>query len=130
MYMPKSAVEVVPNPSAPGVYMPKSATEVEPEQNILQKLVSPIAKYGSMVGEAQLQATRFVANPALRRTTLPGVFGEPSAEDSARVAKLTPTFFMKPENLTGTRGDIALEGAKRTAGAGVLGPNRLVSIRL
>jgi len=86
-------------------------------KTIGKSFVDPLLEYGAMVGEAGYQAGKFVTTPEMRKASVPGLFGEASNEDLMKLAETKPTAFMKEEALTGSRADIALEGAKRTAGA-------------
>jgi len=86
-------------------------------KTIGKSLVDPVLEYGAMVGEAGYQAGKFATTPEMRRASMPGIFGEASDEDLMNLVKTKPTAFMKEEALTGSRGDIVLEGTKRTAGA-------------
>lgn len=116
-YTPQSA-------SRTGGYMPKSAVKAEPKKEGLlsqfgKAVVKPAIDYAKYVGEAGVQGARAVADPLMRKKVLSGYgIGEGlTDEERQEFLKKKETFLMKPEELGKDAGDIALTGAKRTAGA-------------
>lgn len=91
-------------------------------------LVDPIVDYGKYAGEAVMQGARAVADPTMRKSVMASLTGgQLSPEDAQRLLQQKETFLMGDE-LTANPAQIAMTGAKRTAGAmsyvapGLIGP--------
>lgn len=116
------APSIAQTTSAPASQMTEQVAP--PEQsggfiaNFINGLVQPAVEYGKFVGEAGHQASRFAFDPLFRKAIM-----EPDKITPEEASKLNPkedAAFYSPEEAKkklGDRAEIAMTGAKATAGA-------------
>lgn len=82
--------------------------------NTAKGAVKPLVDYGKFVGEAGAQGYRALTDPLMKKATFnPGQMTE---EDWIALGKLKESFLVDPSEIK-DRGEIALTGSKKTAGA-------------